>query len=534
VERHERLIRSGLALAAELDLEQVLERIVEAAVGLTDAQYGALGVLGTDGRIASFITVGVTPEQRAKIGDPPTGHGILGLLISDARPVRIRNIADHPVSYGFPPNHPPMSSFLGAPIAARGTVFGNIYLTNKRRGAVEFSEEDEEALVILAAQAGIAIENARLYEEATRRERFLEAMREIANATLTRADIDDTLRLIVARARELASAAVAWVAVPEHGDTLRVAVADGDAAEAIAGMTIPLEGSLSGEVVRVGASISLEDSRADGRAYAPLAEVADVGPAVYVPLSVHGRPFGTLAVANHPSEARFDAEIERLMETFGEQTAVALEYARAQQEVERLIVLEDRERIAKELHDGVIQALFAVGMGLQGAAMMSAEPGIAERIEGSVAEIDRVIRDLRNYIFGLRPGILADRQLDNAMRALVDEFGSRSGVVTVLDLDEKVAQELTHVAADVVQVTREALSNVGRHAGASTCRVSLHRIGDVAVLEVDDDGHGFDPRNVRRGEGLTNLEERTAAIGGHVSFASAPDDGTTVRVELPL
>jgi len=534
VERHERLIRSGLALAAELDLEHVLERIVEAAVELTDAQYGALGVLGPDGRIASFITVGVTAEQRARIGDPPTGHGILGLLISDARPVRIPNIADHPVSYGFPANHPPMSSFLGAPIAARGTVFGNIYLTNKASGRAEFSEDDEEALVVLAAQAGIAIENARLYAESTRRERFLEATREIANATLTRANVDDTLRLIVARARELAGAAVSWIAVPNAGGMLRVAVADGDGREEIAGTSLPLEASLSGEVVRAGSSISLDDARTDPRAYGPLVEAADAGPAVFVPLSVQGRAFGTLAVANHPGGASFDPEAVRLIETFGEQTAVALEYARAQQEVERLVVLEDRERIAKELHDGVIQALFAVGMGLQAAAMMSVEPGIAERIEGSVAEIDRVIRDLRNYIFGLRPGVLADRELDNAMRALVEEFGSRSGVVTVLDLDEKVAQELTHMAADVVQITREALSNVGRHAGASTCRVSLRRSDGVALLEIDDDGHGFDPGTVRRGEGLTNLEERTDALGGRVSFETAPDEGTTVRVELPL
>jgi signal transduction histidine kinase len=534
VRRDDPLIRSGLVLASELDLELVLQRIVHAAVELTDAQYGALGVLGRDGRIASFITVGVTPEQRATIGDPPTGHGLLGLLIDDAKPVRIANIAEHPLSYGFPANHPPMSSFLGAPISARGKVFGNIYLTNKEHGAAEFTEDDQEALVVLATQAGIAIENARLYEESTRRERFLDATREIATETLTRSEVDDTLALIARRARELSNAATAWIVVPEGADSLRIAVADGDAAEQLVGMPVPMNASLSGEVVRGGVSIAVDDSRSDGRAYGPLIEAADAGPSVYVPLSAHGRAFGTLAVANHPGGDAFDPEVVRLLESFGSQTALALEYARAQGEVERLIVLEDRERIAKELHDGVIQALFAVGMGLQGAALMTRDPDIAERIEGSVAEIDRVIRDLRNYIFGLRPGILADRQLDNALRALAEEFGNKSGVLTVLELDDSVAQELSSVAGDVIQLAREALSNVGRHSGAATCRVSLYRSGDVAVLEVDDDGHGFDPETVRRGDGLSNLEQRTAALGGRVTFETSPTEGTAVRLEFPL
>jgi signal transduction histidine kinase len=366
VDRRDRLIRSGLALASELSLEAVLQRIVEAAAELTDARYGALGVLGSDGRIAEFVTTGVTAEQRAAIGDPPTGHGILGLLIQDPRPVRIPRLGEHRLSYGFPPNHPPMTSFLGAPVTSRGRVYGNLYLTNKR-GAAEFDEEDEEALVILAAQAGIAVENAHLYNE-----------------------------------------------------------------------------------------------------------------------------------------------------------------------VERLAVLEDRERIARDLHDGVIQALFAVGMGLQGAALVSADEGLSTRIEGAVAELDRVIRDLRNYIFGLRPGILADRQLDTALRTLVEEFQSKSGIVGVVQLDETVASELSRMAGDIVQLTREALSNVGRHSGATTCRVSLFQRDGTAVLEIDDDGSGFDQASVRRGEGLTNLEERAAALGGKASVESVPAQGTTVRIELPL
>lgn len=533
MDRRDRLIRSGLILHAELNLEAVLQRLVELAAELTDARYGALGVLGADGRIAQFVTTGVTEEQRAAIGDPPTGHGILGLLIKDARPVRIRNLAEHPTSYGFPPNHPPMTSFLGAPVTSRGRVYGNLYLTNKQRAA-EFDERDEEALVILAAQAGIAVENARLYEDAQAHRRRLAASAEIAEAILSRTHPDEALRLIASRARQLVRAELTWVVTPEPGGSLRVAFADGEDAETMLGVTLPLEDSLSGDVVRTGRAVVLHDPVRDDRAFRPAPEAGRIGPAIYVPLSAQRRTFGTLAAANEPEGRTFDADAVGLLEAFADQAAIALEYARAQREVERLVVLEDRERIAKELHDGVIQALFAVGMGLQGTALMSSDEELAERIEGAVGELDRVIRDLRNYIFGLRPGILADRQLDKALRALAEEFQSKSGIVTIAELDESVASELSRMAGDVVQLTREALSNVGRHSGATTCRVSLFQRDGVAVLEVDDDGKGFDPATVQRGDGLTNLEQRAAALGGSVSIESIAAQGTTVRIELPL
>jgi len=366
VDRRDKLIRSGLALATELDLPIVLQRIVELAVELTNATYGALGVLGSSGAIEEFITVGVTEEERAAIGDPPVGHGILGLLIRETEPMRIPRIGDHPDSYGFPANHPPMTSFLGAPVMAHGKVFGNIYLTDKR-DATEFDVDDEEALVVLAVQAGTAIENVSLHR------------------------------------------------------------------------------------------------------------------------------------AN-----------------------------------ERLALLEDRERIAKELHDGVIQALFAVGMGLEGTSMVATDPQVSERINVAVEELDHVIRDLRNYIFGLRPGILVDRELDTALRALVEEFQAKTGVVTIVDVDPEIAARLASVASDVVQLTREALSNVGRHARATTCRVSLRHEAGSALLEIDDDGSGFEPSTVRRGQGLANLEGRATDMGGKASVSSEPNRGTTVRVELPL
>ena len=367
------LIEAGLALSSELALDAVLTRMVELAVDITGARYGALSVLGVDGRIEEFITQGITPEERARIGDPPTGHGILGLIISEGRPLRIADIGADPRSVGFPPNHPLMHSLLGAPVVARGKTFGNIYVTQKQ-GAVEFSESDERALRVLATQAGVAIENARLYEETQN----------------------------------------------------------------------------------------------------------------------------------------------------------------AQREIRRLEVLDERERIAKELHDGVIQSLFAVGMSLQGAAALTHNESMSRRIEAAVEDIDRAIRDLRNYIFGLRPGILADRQLGQALQELGAEFEQRTGVVTVVDIDPAIASELASVAADVVQVTREALSNVGRHAQATTCRVSLRGIDGSALLEIDDDGRGFQPDDDHGGLGLNNLRDRVHSLGGSLDIQSREGEGTTLSATLPL
>jgi signal transduction histidine kinase len=369
-----RLIEAGMVLASELALDAVLQRIVELAVDLTDARYGALGVLTQDGsRIEDFITVGITDEERARLGDPPTGHGLLGVLIRDAQPIRIPDISADPRSVGFPPNHPPMRSLLGVPITGRGRVFGDLYVTDKQH-ADAFDDEDERILVILATQAAVAVENARLYEETQR----------------------------------------------------------------------------------------------------------------------------------HASELR------------------------------RLEVLEDRERIAKELHDGVIQSLFAVGMSLQGLATMATDDESTRRLEAAVEDVDRAIRDLRNYIFGLRPGILADRQLDQALKELAAEFGTRSHVVTVVDVDGEVAAELSSRASDVVQLVREALSNVGRHGEATTCRVSLFRGPSGAMLEIDDDGRGFDVDVTTWGMGLNNLRGRVESLGGSFRITSVLGEGTTVRLELPL
>ena len=531
--RDKRLLEAGLILSSELSLPVTLQRIVELAAEITGASYGALGVLGRDGVITEFITTGVSVAERAAIGHIPVGRGILGVLIDDARPLRLAEIASDPRSVGFPPNHPPMRSFLGAPVTARGQVFGNIYLTEKQ-GAAEFDADDERALVVLAAQAGVAIENARLYEQANDRARRLEALRAVAAAILRSDRAEVVLGLVAGYARELAGADLATVAVPTDDGELAIEAADGEGAERVRGVRFPVERSVAGEVLRTGKVVVLADATADERTGQPLVGLGGVGPALFVPLSAEGRAFGTLAVANATGGPAFREADVQLLETFAEQAAVALEHARLRRELDRLAVLEDRERIAKELHDGAIQALFAVGMGLQGAAMLARDQELAGRIEGAVEELDRVIRDLRNYIFGLRPGILADRQLDQALRRLAEEFAQRTGVVAVAEIDPDAAAELAGRAGDVVQLAREALSNVSRHAAATTCRISLRRGDGDLVLEIDDDGRGFDPDQVAgTGHGLGNLRGRAAALGGRAEISSVPGEGTTVRVIIP-
>lgn len=535
-DRRDQLLESALVLASDLSLRVVLQRIVELAAKLTDARYGALGVVGPDGRLVDFITTGITPEERRAIGPLPVGEGILGVLIRDAKPLRLRRISNDPRHVGFPRNHPPMESFLGAPVKARGKVFGDIYLTEKQ-GAPEFDAEDEAAVLVLATQAGVAIENARLYEEARRRGQWLEAVREISTAILAGTEIDAVLQIIARRARELVDAATATIVTPAAGggnESLTIKVADGAHAVELVGLPVPTQGSVSGDVIRNGQPIVLADASRSDRTYPPMIALGNMGPMVLVPLVLRGRPFGTLIVANPVGGSAFDEEAMRLVETFADQASVALEYGRAQRELNRLSVLDERERIGRELHDGVIQSLFSVGMGLQATAARSGDPEVESRVEAAVGEIDRAIRDLRNYIFGLRPGILADRQLEQALQDLAHEFEEKSGVTTVTDIDGAVAAELAPRAADLVQLTREALSNVGKHAEATTCRVSLHRDSDEAILEIDDDGRGFDTDAPQTGHGLRNLKDRGTAIGGRVAIESKSGEGTTVRIAIPI
>jgi signal transduction histidine kinase len=533
-DRKDALLEAGLALASELSLPMVLQRIVDLAAEVADARYGALGVIGDGDELVEFITTGISARQRRDIGALPRGQGILGLLIKEPRPVRIRDIAAHPRSVGFPPNHPPIRSFLGAPVQAMGRVFGNIYLGNKR-SAREFSQEDEESLVVLATQAGVAIANASLYEETRQRERWLNALHEITDGILGGANAESILGDIAKHARELATAEAATiVTLGSIPGQLVVAAAVGARASQLQGQLVPADGSLSGEVMRTGNPLVLEDVSSDPRAHQATVRLGRHGPALFVPLRVRGRATGTLMVANLKGGRRFNEQTLRFVETFADQASVAIEFGRAQADLRRLELMDERERIAKELHDGIIQSLFAVGMGLQGAALLAGSPETAARIEGAVGELDRVIRDLRNYIFGLRPGILADRQLDQALRELGDQIQERCPTRIDVDVDPEVAADVSSRSHQVVQLTREALSNVARHSQARHSKVRLARKGTNAVLTIEDDGVGFDVREDSAGNGLRNMRERAAAMGGTLRVTSQAGKGTRLRLTFPV
>ena len=533
-DRKDVLLEAGLALASELSLPIVLQRIVDLATQMTDARYGALGVIGDGDTLVEFITTGIPARQRRAIGTLPTGRGVLGLLIRAPKPVRIKNIGEHPQSVGFPPNHPPMRSFLGAPVQAMGRVFGNIYLAEKRT-AEEFTEDDEASLVLLATQAGAAIANASLYEELRAREQWLDALRDITSEILAGADAETLLARIAEQARELANAQAATIisATATPGE-LVVAAAVGERFTRLLGQAVPADDSISGEVMRTGEPLVFKDAGTERKAYPPIIRAGRVGPAIFVPLRVRGRPTGTLMVANLKGGRTFEDRTVRVVETFADQASVAIEYGRAQADLRRLELMEERERIAKELHDGIIQSLFAVGMGLQGTALTAGSPETGRRIEAAVDELDTVIRDLRNYIFGLRPGILADRQLDQALRVLGDEMQARSRASVEVDVDAGLAASLSARSAEIVQLTREALSNVARHAQATRATVRLARLGPNAELTIEDNGVGFDPDGDSTGSGIRNMRERTAALGGTLNISSERGKRTRLQMTFPI
>ena len=364
----------------------------------------------------------------------------------------------------------------------------------------------------------------------------MQALLEIGQKILAGEPAETLLATVCQRAREIAGAAIATISMPAgDGVNLAVLVADGARADVLRGMLMPLAGSLAGEAVRTGRSVNVADPAADPRSHGPAIQGAGFGPTLVVPLEAGGLVFGALAVAKQPGEPAFGPEQQQLVELFAAQASVSVEYTRVRAELGRLAILEDRERIGRELHDGVIQSLFAVGMNLQATALAAGQPEVSDRLEKAVIEIDSAIRDLRNYIFGLRPGLLADRQLDQAIRRLADDVAEESGPTVVAVVDPSLAARLSPIAGDVIQLVREALSNAARHAGPGTCRVTLAEDAGWAVLEIADDGRGFDAGAVvGGGQGLPNLRERAAALKGSMELESAPGRGTTVRIRLPL
>jgi signal transduction histidine kinase len=527
-ERLRALLDAVVGIPTDLDLHSTLERIVEAARQLSGAQYGALGVIGPDRQMVDFITAGLTDEQRAAIGALPTGRGVLGLLIEDPRPVRMADITSHPKSHGFPPHHPPMHSFLGVPIHLRDQVFGNLYLAEKQ-GAAEFGDDDEAIVVALAAAAGVAIENARLFAEANRRERWLAATAEITNLLLGEVQRTAALQLIARWARQVADAALAMVLLyDEDTDSLTVEVVDGDdGVEQLVGARIRATDTAFAAVVTDRSNLSVESLGQAASWPAPLPS----GPAMLEPLEAGDTLHGVLVVAHAASPTRTTDDDLPMLATFADQAALALERALSQEEREMFVVLEDRERIARDLHDVVIQRLFATGLQLQTAARLSNRPEVANRIVAAVDDLDTTIREIRTAIFELRTP--ANAALRTELRAMVDSVAESLGFRPTLTLDGPLDSAVgTQLRPDLLAVTQEALSNVVRHAGAGAVRVAV-AVGDGRLtVTVQDDGVG--PARIDERGGLVNLRERAHSHGGTFTVAPGETGGTVVTWSVPL
>jgi signal transduction histidine kinase len=507
-QRMSALLDAVVALSSDLELSAVLRRIVESACQLVDAKYGALGVLGPEGEeLIEFVTHGVTEEQRAAIGPLPHGKGLLGLIIRSPHPQRVDRISEHPDSYGFPANHPPMTSFLGAPVRLRHQVFGNLYMTDKR-SADTFSVEDEAILTALAAAAGVAIDNAQLYHRSRTQQRWGEATRDLVSALLQGRSEADVLTDAARRVVDLTGAGACLVAQPQGRDVVIVAAA-GEKTHSV------------GDVVN------------DPIWRAALAATGEPAPQesareALVPLAVGGGPvLGLLVIRGQPTQLGGSGAP---LDDFGQRLAVGLTAASSQREKARVDLLEDRDRIARDMHDHVIQRLFATGLSLQSAGRLASEPSVRERIETAVDEVDAVIKDIRHTIFALHR-TPDSRSLTAEISAICEAAVVTLGFAPSLTIHGSPGEVPEHVASDLLAVVREGLSNAARHAHATTVSVEVDVDQSVRVL-VRDNGQGV-PEGAAR-SGLDNLARRAATRGGGFELRSSEDGGTVITWSVPV
>ncbi|KAB1148177.1 GAF domain-containing protein [Streptomyces luteolifulvus] len=529
------LLEAVLSVGRELDLEQALHSIVEAAAALVDAQYAALGVIGPDGkRLSAFYTVGVDEEQIAKIGPYPEGHGILGELIRRPEPLRLAKLSEHPASYGFPPHHPPMNTFLGVPIRVRDQVFGNLYLTEKAGGA-QFDEEDESVLSTLAVAAGVAIDNARLYEESRLRERWLQANAEITHSLMSGGQHGEALALIAERAMEITGAALVVVAMPvEDTDSLTVELAVGQGAEEHRGLVLPVDGTLVGEAFSGAAPVHCQDVTRDKRASDPTPFPPGLGAAVAVPFGTGEVLRGVVLLVREDGRPAFSEKETEPLQGFAAQAAIAMELAERRRDAEHIAMLQDRDRIARDLHDLAIQRLFATGMTLQSAGRFIEHPQAAERVVRAVDDLDETIKIIRSTIFGLRSH---DGAGGSGLRAravrVVGEAAPVLGYAPSVRMEGLVDTEVPGRIADhVVAVLSEALTNIARHARADRAAVALETDGREVKLTVTDNGVGIPPEGRR--SGLRNMAERAEQLGGNLEISSPDGGGTTLVWRVPV
>ena len=524
------LLDANRSIVSELTLAAVLRRIVDAARDVAEARYAALGVIGADGSLEQFVHVGMDAATVAAIGDLPKGRGVLGALIADPQTIRLHAITDDPRSSGFPEAHPPMQTFLGVPIQARGEVFGNLYLTDRLSGD-DFTAEDEELIEALAATASIAIENARLYEESRLRQEWLKASAEISRSLLepSAADDDDALRRIADSVRRLADADLVSVVFPDPDHTtLSVHVARGHQQDELAGVRYPMAGSLAGAAITQAKALRIDPQESGDPYYVHLQSAFDVGPVMACPLSGDAGVRGAIIVGRRAGRLAFTMTELDMAQAFAIQAAIALELADARADQQRLNVLEDRHRIARDLHDHVIQRLFATGLTTQATLAMVADPRVSGRLAGIVDDIDDTIRQIRSSIFELNdPADIDGRSLRATVLKIVTEvepvLGFRATVSFDGPVDTMVDDDLLR---DAEAALREGLTNIGKHAAATAAAIRIILTRDDLQIEVRDNGTKA-PEPTRR-SGLANLADRAHQRRGSMDFHH-DQEGTVLR-----
>ena len=532
------LVEAGIALSSELSLDAVLQRLVETAARLTGARYAALGVIDTSGHgLERFVTTGIDAETYAAIGDLPRGRGLLGVLIGDAETLRLHDIADDPRSVGFPLHHPPMRTFLGVPVLLHGIAFGNLYLTEKDSG--DFTEEDEELTQLLAAQAAVAIENARLYESSTRSLRQLESLNEIGTALASEIELEPLLGLVARRLRELVHARLVLIALPQ-GETLTIAAAEGENAYGIAGARLAFGSSKAGRVLERGRSERVDSVVDDPEVDQQAARRLGVRSALYVPLIARGRTIGVL-IAHDKAGAKpvFSDDDLRLAESLADRAAVAVDLSErvGRDALARVVAAQEleRKRLARELHDETGQALTSILLGLKPLERTAA----TEEDRAAVASLRELVvstlQDVRRLAVELRPSTLDDFGLSTAVERLAETFRDNTGMRVDVDAQLGDVRLPTEVETALYRIVQEALANIVKHAEATRVSILLTRKESSVAAVVEDDGKGFDKSETGDDVlGLVGMRERVGLVGGRLVIESAKGYGTTIAAEVPV
>jgi signal transduction histidine kinase len=537
-DRMRALLEAAVALTSELSLDALLQRLVETAAELTEARYAALGVIDPSGtELERFVTTGIDPETHAAIGDLPRGRGILGVLIRDAEVLRLHDLSDDARSVGFPPNHPPMHTFLGVPIHLRGVAYGNLYLTEKA-DAADFSQEDEEIVTLLAGQAAVAIENARLYESATRWSQQLESLMEVGAALARETELPKLLELVARRLRELIGARLVVIAVPSGEEFLRIDAADGEDAKEFLGMRLDRASSKSGRVLDRRRSERLDSLIDDPEVDREFARRMGMRAALFVPLLVGERAIGVIqAFDKLAADRRFSNEDLRVAETFAAQAGIAVDTATrvARDAFQRAVEGQEleRRRLARELHDETGQALTSILLGLR-----SIEEGQSEDVGEAVGSLRglvvQTLQDVRRLAVELRPTALDDFGLAAALERLASTFSDQTG--TSVELESRLGEERLPADVETVlyRIVQEALTNVVKHAHAHHVSIVLQRKEGAVTAVIEDDGRGFATGDQSDGLGLIGMKERVELVNGRLEIESGAGAGTTLVVEVPV